>query len=117
MKKIIAIISFCVVSFVSFNSQASTPDGLDSTSVITEVKKAINKVMIYPVFQKQKMQGTVEVSFKIDQQGKVDIVHIESSNPELIEYVVKKLNQIKLKEGQGYNGQTIRYKFVFKKEA
>ena len=112
-----AIILFCVVSFVSFNAQASTTDRLDSTSVITEVKRAINKVIVCPVFQKQKMQGTVEVRFKIDKQGRVDIVHIESSNPELIEYVVKKLNQIKLKEGQGYSGQTIRYKFVFKKEA
>ncbi|NQX91375.1 MAG: energy transducer TonB [Flavobacteriales bacterium] len=114
MKKIIAII-FCVVtSFAAFAA-----DGVSDapSSPKKEISKAINKVMTYPILQNQKMQGTVEVSFKIDDDGKVDILQIESSNPDLIDYVVQKLKKIKLKEGKDYNGQTIRYKFVFKKEA
>lgn len=118
MKKSIALLFVFVISFCSFTLQAGStelPDSLN-TEASAVVKKAINKVMTYPILQNKKMQGTVEVSFKIDQNGEVDIVHIESTNPELIEYVVKKLSQIKLKES-ATTGKTIRYKFVFKKQA
>jgi len=118
MKKSIALLFVFVITLCSFSVNAASTDLPDSlnTEASVEIKKAINKVMTYPLMQNKKMQGTVEVSFKIDQNGEVDIVHIESTNPELIEYVVKKLSQIKLKES-ATNGKTIRYKFVFKKQA
>ena len=65
----------------------------------------------------QKLEGTVEVSFKINETGKVDILNIQSTNPELIDYVVRKLKQIDLNERQDIIGKTIHYRFVFKKQA
>ena len=63
------------------------------------------------------MDGLVEVSFKIDAAGKIQIVHINSTSPQLTEYVVKKLSRIKLDDNTGSNGKVITYRFVFKKQA
>jgi hypothetical protein len=60
---------------------------------------------------------TVEVSFRIKDDGKVEIINIESNDPQLIDYVVKKLKKIQLKNGQGSKGEVIRYRFVFKEQA
>lgn len=63
------------------------------------------------------MDGLVEVSFKVDASGKIQIVHINSTSPQLTEYVVKKLSKIKLDDSTGSNGKVITYRFVFKKQA
>jgi len=63
------------------------------------------------------MEGLVEVSFKVDATGKIQIVHINSTSPELTEYVVKKLAKIKLDNSTGSSGKVITYRFVFKKQA
>ena len=63
------------------------------------------------------MDGLVEVSFKVDATGKIQIVHINSTSPQLTEYVVKKLSKIKLDNNTGSNGKVITYRFVFKKQA
>jgi outer membrane biosynthesis protein TonB len=81
------------------------------------IKKMVDKHMVYPIFQIQSMEGTVEVSFKINDDGEVNILNIKSSNPDLIDYVVKKLKKIKLEESDDGSGQTIKYRFVFKKQA
>lgn len=81
------------------------------------VRKAVDRVMIFPsAAAGQEMQGTVEVSFKIDNSGKVKILSIESSNTELMDYVVKKLKKIRLDNTGDNDGQAIRYKFVFKQQ-
>ena len=63
------------------------------------------------------MDGVVEVSFKIDNEGKVQIINMNSTSPQLAEYVIKKLNKIQLQQGDSQVGKIIRYKFVFKKQA
>lgn len=63
------------------------------------------------------MDGLVEVSFKVDATGKIQIVHINSTSPQLTEYVVKKLSKIKLDNNAGGNSKVITYRFVFKKQA
>lgn len=68
----------------------------------------------FPVTQ---FQGTVEVSFRIEADGTVDIVNINANNPELIEYVIAKLQKIKLDPSYQNLGKTIKYRFQFKKEA
>jgi len=61
--------------------------------------------------------GTVEVSFKIDNQGRVQIVSMNASNPQLADYVIKKLNKIKLSNSDAQSGKIIKYRFVFRKQA
>jgi len=63
------------------------------------------------------LEGTVEVAFKIDTQGRVNILNINASNPMLIDYVVKKLSKIQLDQGSSQSGKVIKYRFVFKKQA
>jgi hypothetical protein len=63
------------------------------------------------------LEGTVEVAFRIDASGKVDILNINASNPKLIDYVVKKLGKIQLDQIDSQPGKVIKYRFVFKKQA
>jgi hypothetical protein len=63
------------------------------------------------------LEGTVEVSFKIDGMGRVQIVNMNASNPQLADYVIKKLNKIKLNKSETQDGKIIKYRFVFKKQA
>jgi hypothetical protein len=67
--------------------------------------------------QQPNMDGLVEVSFKIDAAGKIQIVHINSTSPQLTEYVVNKLGKIKLSSDTVGDGKVITYRFVFKKQA
>jgi hypothetical protein len=62
------------------------------------------------------LEGTVEVSFKVDMSGKLDIVSINATDPKLGEYVINKLKKIKLEKGDPQIGQVIKYRFVFKKQ-
>lgn len=63
------------------------------------------------------LDGVVEVSFKIDDLGKVQILNINSTSPQLSDYVIKKLGKIQLDEGTTKLGKVIKYRFVFKKQA
>ncbi|MFN0032616.1 MAG: hypothetical protein ACKVOR_10695 [Flavobacteriales bacterium] len=63
------------------------------------------------------IDGVVEVSFKIDQAGKVEIINMNSTSPQLAEYVIKKLSKVQLQQGGSQIGKVIRYRFVFKKQA
>lgn len=67
--------------------------------------------------QQPNLDGLVEVSFKIDVSGKIQIVHINSTSPQLTEYVVNKLSKIKLSNDTAPDGKVITYRFVFKKQA
>lgn len=64
----------------------------------------------------QELEGTVEVSFRIDMGGKVEILKINASSPQLADYVIKKLSKIQLEKGDPQIGQVIKYRFVFKKQ-
>ena len=107
--------SFSLATLASSNHKNSVSG--TSPKLESSLKKLIDKHVIYPVFQNENMEGTVEVSFKIDTQGEVNILNIKSSNPELVDYVVKKLKKIKLEQSDESVGQTIKYRFVFKKQA
>lgn len=63
------------------------------------------------------LDGLVEVSFKIDGAGKVQILTINSTSPQLADYVIKKLGKVKLEQGSTQTGKVIKYSFVFKKQA
>jgi hypothetical protein len=63
------------------------------------------------------IDGLVEVSFRVDETGRIQIVHINSTSTQLTEYVVKKLMKIKLNTDSGSEGKVITYRFVFKKQA
>lgn len=99
------------------NTSVEPTSDKSKTTFERYVRKAVDRVMIFPSSAAgQEMQGTVEVSFTIDDSGKVKILNIESSSAELMDYVVKKLKKIRLDHTGDNNGQAIRYKFVFKQQ-
>lgn len=63
------------------------------------------------------LDGTVEVSFRVNESGRVDILTIAATSPQLADYVMKKLGQITLDKDDPQIGQIIRYRFVFRKQA
>lgn len=63
------------------------------------------------------LDGVVEVSFKIDNEGRVEILTINSTSPQLADYVIRKLGKVKLEQGSSQTGKVIKYSFVFKKQA
>lgn len=67
--------------------------------------------------QQPNMDGVVEVSFKIDNQGKAEILNINATSPKLADYVLKKLAKIQLEKSNDQSGKVIKYRFVFKKQA
>ena len=80
-----------------------------------ELKKAFSNVG--QQVKESNLEGTVEVSFRIDDKGRVEILTIAASSPQLADYVIKKLNRIQLEKGDPQIGQVIKYRFVFKKQA
>ncbi len=66
--------------------------------------------------QQPNMDGVVEVSFKIDAAGKIQIVDLISTSPQLSEYVLKKLAKIQINEQSAESGKVIKYRFTFKKQ-
>jgi hypothetical protein len=69
-----------------------------------------------PREQEPNLDGVVEVSFRLDNQGKVQILNINSTSPQLSDYVIKKLNKIQLDNTNPELGKIIKYRFVFKKQ-
>lgn len=63
------------------------------------------------------LDGVVEVSFRIDSEGKIQVLSINSTSPQLADYVIKKLEKVRLEQGSSETGKIIKYSFVFKKQA
>ncbi|MFM1931697.1 MAG: hypothetical protein RL226_1000 [Bacteroidota bacterium] len=82
-----------------------------------DVRRAINRHMIFPAQEAEQMAGVVEVNFTIDEDGTVRVLSIESTNTPLKNYVLSRLERIKLNGNEANRGQTIRYRFVFKPKA
>ncbi len=70
-----------------------------------------------PTDPEPNVNGVVEVSFKIDNTGKVQVVSMNATSPQLAEYVMQKLNKIQLQQVSAELGKIIHYRFVFKKQA
>lgn len=90
--------------------------GTDQVAQDSTPVKTINVVDENPQLPVPTLEGTVEVSFKIQPDGKVEIVNIQANNPELIKYVVQKLKKIELDPTQQEIGKTVKYRFFFKKQ-
>jgi hypothetical protein len=106
-KLLFIILTFCF-------SLYSTVPVLACSDPIKKTQKENNKDEAQ---EEPNMDGVVEVSFKIDNEGKVQIINMNSTSPQLAEYVIKKLNKIQLQQGDSQVGKIIRYRFVFKKQA
>jgi hypothetical protein len=95
---------------------ASVSKGLAAQEKLTRTKAQKEQPQTNQVI-KSELEGTVEVSFKIDNGGKVQILEMNATSQALADYVIKKLNKIQLEKSDYNSGQIIKYRFVFKKQA
>jgi outer membrane biosynthesis protein TonB len=66
---------------------------------VQDTKQIITEKIEYPSFAIEKqIEGTVEVFFIIDSDGKIVIDQISSTNSELKDYVKQKIEKIRLTE-------------------
>ena len=66
---------------------------------VQDTKQIIAEKIVYPVFAIEKqIEGTVEVNFIIDSDGKIVIDNIKSDSKELKDYVKSEIEKIKLSE-------------------
>jgi len=93
-----------------FLTAVTLASGFSTASLFAQSSKTVQEESI------KHLEGTVEVSFKVDMNGKLDIVSINATDPKLGEYVINKLKKIKLEKGDPQIGQVIKYRFVFKKQ-
>lgn len=108
---IIFLIGLMVISVTGNSAKATTTDNP------TKVEKLLKKTIAYPDFaKKEKMEGVVLVSFTVNNDGTLSINLTNESNKVLKEYVVDRLNQIKLKPENTEKGKTFNVKFDFKYE-
>lgn len=105
IKKLVKLLWVLVsVSLGSFNLITS-----DSTVTPSSPQSMTQKT----ANQQDQLVGTVEVSFKITEEGKADIISIKSNNPALIKYIKTKLNKINLEKDDFNIDEVITYKLVF----
>ena len=72
--------------------------------------------MSYPLLAEGDMCGDVSVSFTVTNKGKIDVLKIDSSNPDLIPFVMRRLDKVALPLNDSTIGTTKSYIFTFKKE-
>lgn len=104
---ILTIVSFLILGFSGMsvaNPKVSTGDDLD---------KVIKKQIAYPEFARaQKLEGVVLVDFTLNADGTIKVNATNQSDVNLKEYVVSKLEQIKVNPDSA-EGKTYCVKFVF----
>lgn len=84
----------------------------------TDKPRAKNQSKIAPVSELEpNLDGIVEVSFKVNAQGTIQILSINSTSPQLADYILKKLGKVQLKpDSSDAPEKVIKYSFVFKKQ-
>lgn len=107
---------------LSLSAFALNSGGEESTDSVTterferKVRRAIDRTVIFPVDQQGKeLAGSVDVEFTVNNNGRIEVLGIDASSPELMDYVTRKLRTIKL-SSQGDPGRVMRYRFVFRQQ-
>jgi len=125
MKKLISIIATLAMVFTMNSAKAEGDKALStSKSNATEIemlKKELNrelsKNMVFPYLERDvEMYGTVITTFVVDREGKLEVLDIKSTNPNLIDHVRRKLAKVDLKDNNDGIWRKTTVRFVFKKE-
>jgi len=103
MKTTILISALCILLSTHLSAKTIEPEG---------IKDLIKKEISYPDFAlKEKIEGTVLVSFSVSEEGLVKIDLANASNEDLKNYVIGKLKSIIVKNA---DDEKYNMKFEFK---
>lgn len=79
------------------------------------VDKIISKKIAYPESLRSKgIEATVQVKLKINEEGKLEIVSIQSDSEEMKAAVERQVNKLKYKANSALFNQEFDYTFKFK---
>lgn len=82
-----------------------------------ELNRELSKNMVFPYLERDvEMYGTVITTFVVDREGKLEVLDIKSTNPNLIDHVRRKLAKVDLKDNNDGIWRKTTVRFVFKKE-
>jgi hypothetical protein len=112
MKKVLVLT--VLVALIGINvSYAKDSKKKDETKE-SRVKELVLQEVRYPSFaSEQKIEGTVYVSFTIDNQGKISVLRFNAENQELANYVVEELKVMNINSDDVENEKIYNMKFVF----
>jgi hypothetical protein len=112
MKNLFSILILASFAICISTSQAQAQDPSSS-----KLNKKINNSIAYPLLAEQNMDGEVAVTVSVSSKGKLDVVKIDSSNPNLIPYVIKRLKRIEVPLNDKTIGSNQTYLLNFRSEA
>lgn len=97
---------------------ASLSASANSAALEHELKKQIDRYVIYPVMGvNADLFGDVVVSFVINTEGRVQVVDATSSNEALTRYVLTKLRKVDIGSNPGGVWKTSYVRFRFRPQA
>lgn len=76
----------------------------------------LSKHLTFPLLAKEHMLGEVFVSFVIDKEGKVEVVHCSSDNEALKAYVLRKLSRVDIGDNPEGMWKTTHLRITFRPE-
>lgn len=98
----IFIIANATTTFGQFNS--------------TKLDEKLDRYVSFPYLSNVDMHGVVSVVFDVNEEGRLDVKNIISDNPNLIEFVERRLSKIILPLDDETIGTTQDITLTFKKE-
>ena len=92
-----------------------TMAGVKDPKKISDLRTIVKKHVVYPEYAKENnMTGFVVVAFEVDTNGQILITQVNSNLYYFQEYVLSKLQELKLKNPKDYQGRTQYFRFDFK---
>ena len=126
MKKLISAIGTLAIVFTMNSAKAEGNVTMEasgkSAAKVEMLKKELNRELsrnvVFPYQEReQDMHGTVLATFVVDNDGKLEILDMKSTNPALTDYVEEKLGKVDLEDNNGGIWRKTTVRFVFRKEA
>jgi hypothetical protein len=97
-------------------SAAAVTPAASSPAMDRALDHQLSRHLSFPVLADEHMLGEVFVSFVIDKEGKVEVVHCSSDNEALRAYVLRKLSRIDIGENPDGMWKTTHLHIVFRPE-
>jgi hypothetical protein len=112
--KALRIIPFIMLlMIIAVGAYAQKPGKTKSVNPV-ELTNIVKSQVTYPEFAiENKLTGFVVAELKVNDDGSIVIESINSTQPELSDYVIGKLEQAKVEKPQELSGKSYYYRFDF----
>lgn len=119
MKSLLILLStLAMMQSSSYAATGNVETASNATPEGSEIRKKIERVVGFPVMSNiHEDEGIVEIVFRIGSEGELQLIEADTTNSLLLDYVADKLRKVKLDKNDPGIGETITYRFVFRKQA